>query len=387
MKTTELFSEFEKPSAAAWKQRIQAALKGADYQETLVWSSPEGIDTKPFYTQEDLPDMQAVSLPKSWCISQAIGLYKNEGGLRFAGLLALAQDALKNGVDQLWLENYIPQDSKDLEDLIALQIPIEVLGDQWPDWALQRVLASEKTSTDFRLFLDPLGYLVQTGNWPKYLDEQWNFFENMGQSLAVDARRYADSGANLVEELAATLLHVNAYLNHPVVGQQLKELRFHLAIGPHYFYEIAKLRALRILARDYFPHIGIRLFARPGIRNKTVYDYNVNLLRSSSECMAAILGGVDVIYNLPYDFLYADSNDFGHRIARNQLLLLKHESGLHSGYTEGTYYIEALSSQLVDKAKVLFTKWSSEGDLISLLKTGETSKKNRPIGPKGSRAI
>jgi methylmalonyl-CoA mutase len=60
----------------------------------------------------------------------------------------------------------------------------------------------------------------------------------------------------------------------------------------------------------------------PTKRNKTLYDYNVNMLRTT-ECMSAIIGGADAIANLPYDSLYHKDNEFGDRIARNQLLVLK----------------------------------------------------------------
>jgi methylmalonyl-CoA mutase len=58
-------------------------------------------------------------------------------------------------------------------------------------------------------------------------------------------------------------------------------------------------------------------------KRKTLYDYNVNMLRTTTECMSAIIGGADAIANLPYDSLYHKDNEFGDRIARNQLLVLK----------------------------------------------------------------
>ena len=48
-----LFSDFEAVSSKQWKQQIQYELKGADYNETLVWESPEGIKVKPFYHNDE----------------------------------------------------------------------------------------------------------------------------------------------------------------------------------------------------------------------------------------------------------------------------------------------------------------------------------------------
>ena len=48
-----LFKDFEEVSSKAWKQKIQVDLKGGDYNENLIWESPEGIHVKPFYHQDD----------------------------------------------------------------------------------------------------------------------------------------------------------------------------------------------------------------------------------------------------------------------------------------------------------------------------------------------
>ena len=58
MEKASLFSEFELVSAKQWKQKIQVDLKGADYNEALVWESLEGIKVKPFYSVEDLHKIQ-----------------------------------------------------------------------------------------------------------------------------------------------------------------------------------------------------------------------------------------------------------------------------------------------------------------------------------------
>ena len=375
MSTAKLFSDFEKPSPAAWKQKIQVALKGADYQDTLIWTSPEGIATKPFYTQEDIPENQSVDLPDSWKITQVLGLYPDESDLSIAGFQALKEDAFQNGVERLWIENYRPKDSQELEEFMALGLAADVVADSWDAWALENVFSKRVRAHNFDLFLDPLGYLATHGNWPGYMDEGWTLLRQSPKSLGVDASIYGDSGGHSVEQLAASLLHMKSYLENNPLEEPIDVLRIHMAIGSNYFFEIAKLRVLRMLAKEYFPGLKLFIIARPGLRNKTVYDYNVNLLRSSSECMAAILGGADTVYNIPYDILFGSSNDFGHRIARNQLLLMKHESGLHAGYSQGSYYIESISAQMAEKVRSLFTKWSSEGNLVTMLQSGRLQKR------------
>ena len=70
-----LFNDFEKISSKAWKQKIQVDLKGADYNDTLIWKSQEGIDVKPFYSIEDLNQSVSNSCNRSslnWNIGQTI---------------------------------------------------------------------------------------------------------------------------------------------------------------------------------------------------------------------------------------------------------------------------------------------------------------------------
>ena len=66
-----LFSDFEPVSAKAWKQKIQVDLKGADYNDTLVWQTNDGINVKPFYHQDTLENTLYIK-PQTWSIGQII---------------------------------------------------------------------------------------------------------------------------------------------------------------------------------------------------------------------------------------------------------------------------------------------------------------------------
>jgi methylmalonyl-CoA mutase len=101
------------------------------------------------------------------------------------------------------------------------------------------------------------------------------------------------------------------------------------------------------------------------------------MLRTTTECMSAILGGANSIANLPYDALYHKDNEFGDRIARNQLLVLKHESYFDkvSNPADGAYYIETLTEQLAEKALLLFKEIEEKGGFITQLIEGNIQKK------------
>jgi len=183
----------------------------------------------------------------------------------------------------------------------------------------------------------------------------------------------------MVQQIAYSLAHVNEYFNR--ITNINQPIVFEISVGTNYFFEIAKLRALRILfnliAKEYNHKFDCHLLVSPSKRNKTIYDYNVNMLRTTTECMSAILGGADAIANLPYDALYHKDNEFGDRIARNQLLILKHESHFDkvNNPADGSYYIESLTNQLAEKALVLFKDIEANGGFLKQLNEGIIKRK------------
>jgi methylmalonyl-CoA mutase len=186
----------------------------------------------------------------------------------------------------------------------------------------------------------------------------------------------------MVQQLAYALAHAVEYLNHfESKGNQKLEITFHVATGSNYFFEIAKIRALRklyaLLASEFGLSKTCHIAARPSKRNKTIYDYNINMLRTTTECMSAVLGGANSIGNLPYDYLYHKSNEFGERISRNQLLILKAESYFEtaSNPADGTYYIEQLTKELAEKSLALFKDIERNGGFLVQLKEGTIQRK------------
>jgi len=101
------------------------------------------------------------------------------------------------------------------------------------------------------------------------------------------------------------------------------------------------------------------------------------MLRTTTECMSAILGGANTISNVSYDAIYHKSNEFGERIARNQLLVLQQESYLKEAqnFADGSYYIESLTHQLAEKALTLFKQIEKAGGFLNQLKEGVIHKK------------
>ncbi|HBC05926.1 MAG: methylmalonyl-CoA mutase [Aequorivita sp.] len=390
-----LFEDFDEVSAKQWKQQIQYDLKGADYNETLVWQSPEGINVKPFYHEDDFKeDFQPIpGQPQSWKIAQEIFIDDEN----IANDIAL--DALQRGAEAIIFsaerEFGIETIFKDFPfDKSSIYFNLKFLSEAFYDKLIS--FLSEKKATVY-YNIDLIGNLARTGNWFHNLKKDHEILDSIFQNhssenlLSVDATLYQNAGANIIQQLAYALAHANEYLNHFSVTSSAVErslLTFKIATGPNYFFEIAKIRALRklyaTLAKEYGANETCHIIATPSKRNKTLYDYNVNLLRSTTECMSAILGGADTICNMPYDAPYHKNNEFGERISRNQLLILKHESYFDavSNPADGTYYIESLTDELAEKALQLFKEIEKGDGFLQQLKEGTIQKKTKESAEK-----
>lgn len=380
-----LFSEFDKVSAKQWKQKIQFDLKGADYNEVLVWESLEGIKVKPFYHEDDLQKTTSFSISKDhgWQVSQQIIVANPKVANQ------TAHKALSSGAQSLiFTIGDKKTDWKSLFDKIDLgQVPIH-FDFQFLDVKAVELLMSYLGKTQSKIYLnfDIIGNLARTGNWYDNFEKDHKTLENAVVAttrdgchpLGVDMALYQNAGATCVQQLAYGLAHANEYLNHFDSGHPIT---FKVAIGGNYFFEIAKIKALRwlwqTLASAYSIKADCHILAIPSKRNKTLYDYNVNLLRSTTECMSAVLGGADTVCNLPYDDIYHNKNEFGERISRNQLLVLKEESSFDSvaQAANGAYYIDSLTQQLAERALELFKQIEISGGFLSQLKKGIIQKK------------
>ncbi|WP_179316988.1 methylmalonyl-CoA mutase subunit beta [Winogradskyella undariae] len=378
-----LFKDFEAVSSKAWKQKIQFDLKGADYNETLIWKTNENINVKPFYHADEFKTLPEVSKSRAtnFKISQAI----NVTDAKISNLKAL--DAIKRGAESIIFN--IESKSISLKELFQ-NIDLDTTSvDLKCDFLSVDFIKKAPQASSINIQTDIIGQLAKTGNWYKNLNADHSEFEKIvktSNQLSIDSALYQNAGATIVQQLAYSLAHANEYLNYldnkrSSEAKQSLQVTFNIAVGTNYFFEMAKIRALRqlwsTLASEYGVNDSCRIIATPSNRNKTIYDYNINMLRTTTECMSAILGGADVICNAPYDALFHNSNEFGERIARNQLLILKNESYFDkvNNPADGSYYIENITKQLAEKALDLFKDIEANAGFLSQLKEGTIQRK------------
>lgn len=376
-----LFQDFGKVSSKQWKQKIQVELKGADYNQTLIWESPEGIKVKPFYHNDEFVNsVRTATKASEFKILQRIYVFDIEKSNK------KAKETLTRGAESVYFT--IKDKDLDLDQLFA-ELPQNTTYYIKPlflsaEFAKKVNSFSKSKNYQIKLLADPIHQLTTNGNWFTNLETDFATLNNMSTALeipflSINSGVYQNAGANIVQQLAYTLAHLNEYFNRIQPWQN--RLTIEVSIGSNYFFEIAKLRALRllieVLAKEYDKTIELQIIAQPTLRNKTLYDYNVNMLRTTTECMSAILGGADVVSNTAYDALFHKENEFGDRIARNQLLVLKHESYFDKvdNPADGAYYIENLTQQLAEKALELFKDIEKNGGFITQLIEGTIQRK------------
>ncbi|MDT0294926.1 methylmalonyl-CoA mutase subunit beta [Mesonia ostreae] len=389
--TKNLMKDFEAVTAKEWRQKIQVDLKGANY-ESLITHTPEGIDIKPFYHQEDLQNKPSIASPQDWNIVEKLMVSDSNK------IVDDINYSLSKGSESLWL--VIESESVNLVEILKnidlehtpIYVEFQFVN---PKYIITFSEFLKGNKHQIRIGIDPIGELAATGNWfhslkndQEALDYILAHTSNLTAHISIDTSIYQNAGANMVQQLAYALAHANEYLNQHFKVLKTQKLIFKVAVGSNYFFEIAKLKALRqlyaSLAAEYQLPEEIEILTYPSDRNKTIYDYNVNLLRTTTECMSAILGGSDFICNLAYDKIFHKENEFGSRIARNQLLILKNESHFDkvSNPTDGTYYIEDLTQQLAEKALALFKSMEKGGGFLVQLKEGIIQRKIKEAAQK-----
>ncbi len=391
---SKLFDAFDPVTSKQWKQKIQVDLKGADYNDTLIWKTADGIDVKPFYHADEFKDefSKIHTNASQWKISQAITVQD----ANIAN--TTAQEVITNGAEHIIFN--MNTDAISVAELTKnIDVPIHF---QFQNFNV--ALVEELSNSDICHYTynnDIIGHLGQSGNWFVDLNQDHSALEksiNTHKQLYIDLSHYQNAGATNVQQLAYAMAHITEYLNHfqeklGATEKQDLKIVFNVAVGSNYFFEIGKLRALRqlwfTLAEEFGYNTTCEILASPSKRNKTIYDYNVNMLRTTTECMSAVLGGANIIYNQPYNQLFQNPTDFGERISRNQLLVLKKESyfDVVDNPSDGSYYIESLTEQLSERALLLYKDIENNGGFLKQLKEGTIQRKIKASAQKEQSAF
>lgn len=375
------FPGFTPLTTEEWENIIKEELGDNQALQHLSRQSPEGITVSPFYhfdTHKPLPFR--VPNPK-WDIAERITVDQGQDPPSVKKLQDL-------GIDRILLK--INASTYDLEKLhsgfSAAGMPLHLEASEFNMADITEFAQHLPPKNNVHLQCDIIGRLTATGNWLSDEKADWDGLDLLlrkstsATTLSVNAGLYQNAGANRVQQLAYAVAHANEYLNF-ITGMGLPEraskIVFRIAVDSNYFFEIAKIKALRwlwkSLCKGYNLPGDCLILAEPSRRNKTFLDYNINMVRSTTEYMSAILGGADTVCSQPYNEVFQPKDEFGARIARNQLLILRNESYFDrvSNPGEGAYYIEFLTRELAEAALEYLKKIEAEGGFIAGLKSGK----------------
>ncbi|MBB5685314.1 methylmalonyl-CoA mutase [Sphingobium boeckii] len=204
-------------------------------------------------------------------------------------------------------------------------------------------------------------------------------------SISISGYHMQEAGATQVQELAFTIADGAEYVKYGVasgldIDKFAGRLSFFFAIGMNFFMEIAKLRAARVLWHRVMTQLGaqderskmLRTHCQTSGVSLTEQDPYNNVMRTTIEAMAAMLGGTQSLHTNALDEAIALPTDFSARIARNTQIVIQEETGMTKVVDPlgGSYYVEALTQELVDKAWAIIEKVQADGGMAKAVAAG-----------------
>ncbi|MBR9976092.1 MAG: acyl-CoA mutase large subunit family protein [Bacteroidetes bacterium] len=425
--TKPLFGDFVAPTKDQWKAQVERDLKGAEYQK-LVWKTYEGFSVEPMYTStetEALPHLgslpgfepyvrgtQALGFAaRPWVIAQMTGpplpdeaaseivlarrcgqdgaaLRMDRAAFLAAGTASAGKHAGRNGTSVQHLPDF-----KRISDRLQDGIPLEIHAGMSSLVFLAMAVASDRSLS--HTGFNPLAQLMSTGELPfslkttfRLLRDAVRYVDHRSLNttvISVCGECYHDAGANAVQELACMMASGVEYLNRLTdlglsADAVARRVRFNIPVGMNFFMEIAKLRAARMLWYRITKDFGVqeedarkmRAHVRTSWWHQTKYDPYVNMLRSTIEAMAGVIGGADSMYTAPFDEVAAEAGVFSKRVARNLQIVLREEAqlGRVADPAAGSYYMETLTNELAQHAWTLFTEIEQQGGYLAAASSG-----------------
>lgn len=422
------------PTIADWQKLAAREVKDAD----LTWHTPEGIAVKPLYTAADAPDpglpgfapftrgvKASMYAGRPWTIRQYAGFSTaEESNAFYRRNLAAGQKGLSVAFDLATHRGYdsdhprvagdvgkagVAIDTIDDMKILFDGIPLDTMsvsmtmnGAVLPCLAFYIVAAEEQgvgpeklsgtiqndilkefmvrntyiypPEPSMRIVSDIIAYTAE--HMPRF------------NSISISGYHMHEAGATAVQELAFTLADGMAYVRAAMargldIDAFAGRLSFFFGIGMNFFMEIAKLRAARTLWSRIIADFGgsprsqmLRTHCQTSGVSLTEQDPYNNVIRTTVEAMAATFGGTQSLHTNSLDEAVALPTDFSARIARNTQLILQEETGMTHVVDPlgGSYYVEALTKELADKAWSLIEEVEAAGGMIDAVNKGLPKK-------------
>ncbi|MEC3911235.1 methylmalonyl-CoA mutase [Sphingobium sp. CR2-8] len=422
----------EKPTLDQWAAAAAKEVKGKD----LTWETPEGIAVKPLYTADDVsvdpglpgfaPFTRGVRASmyagRPWTIRQYAGFSTaEESNAFYRRNLAAGQKGLSVAFDLATHRGYDSdhprvtgdvgkagvaidtiEDMKILFDGIPLDkmsVSMTMNGAVIPILAFF-IVAGEEQGVDRKLldgtiqndilkeFMVRNTYIYPPEPSMRIISDIFGYTSRempKFNSISISGYHMQEAGATQVQELAFTIADGMEYVKYGVasgldIDKFAGRLSFFFAIGMNFFMEIAKLRAARVLWHRAMTTLGakderskmLRTHCQTSGVSLTEQDPYNNVMRTTIEAMAAMLGGTQSLHTNALDEAIALPTDFSARIARNTQIVIQEETGMTKVVDPlgGSYYVEALTQELVDAAQAIIDKVQADGGMAKAVAAG-----------------
>ncbi len=371
MPVEKLLQDFPPVATEVWEDAISKDLKEADYAKKLVWKAEDEISIKPYYRSEDLaglPHLQAepgefpyvrgTRSTGSWGICEEVQARSVEEANRFA------QEAIHAGAEEIAFRD-VPIKSAEELGVLCASLGNAPIHFRETDESLLQVLLKSAMPT------------MKSSDWDPSSDFDLaaTAVNSAGRFRPFAVQSNKLDGATTVQEVGFSIAAGIDYLAEMQtrdvdVNLAASSLIFSVSIGSNYFFQIAKLRALRTLWALAVASFGgskesakAVIHAKTSAWNKTIYDPHVNVLRATTEAMSAALGGADVITVTPFDAPYKQPDAATRRLGRNTQIILKAEAYLDrvADAGGGSYYVEHLTDLICRKSWEVVQKIEAAG--------------------------
>ena len=325
-----------------WEKLVQKQLKTEDIYEILSKENLEKIVVKPYYDSVSKP---LQNLPKVEESTHLVSPYHESSEENVFAFL------LENNVEGL-SEKVIFVNNKDLSEHILIEEEnryfslIDVFSED-KNGEIDQQLAKELLEKDFE------------------------------RNIAIDISLHQNSGASISQQLAFALGKTKD-LTEIFGSEILNKIIFRFAVGGNYFFEIAKIRAFKLLFNQFSKEFGLDeipyIFAETSLRNKSISDAENNLIRSTLGLSAAMIGGADAVFC--NDYKIKSSTTLSEEISFKQQVVLAYESiiNVFDDAGNGSYYIENITQQFAEKSWKLFLEIENSGGYSENLKSGKIQR-------------
>ncbi|TAE90562.1 MAG: hypothetical protein EAY81_00685, partial [Bacteroidetes bacterium] len=321
-----LFESFAPVNKEQWIKQVVKDLKGKSYEETLTYTTPDGIVVSPCYTIEDFTagmEFKPLFNHTDWDIcAKIVGTNEEEGNKEILYALTTGATALICNVHaHVNLELLCKQvQLQHIRTQFVLNGDVGVFAANLSAYLKQQGLTTDEVPVV--ITVDPIEHLLRTGNWRNNEERDFKELQQaalLHGSLCVDGNLYQQAGAPPAYELGCLLGHANMLLQY-LIHQQTppQTVQLNIAVGGDYFFEIAKLRAIRkvfaLLFKEYGIQTTLLLHAETSSLNMTRFDEYNNVLRATTATMAAAIGGCNSIFVKPFDVLHHPGNQEAERL-------------------------------------------------------------------------